>query len=64
METFYGYVTSFNYQTVQGRIALNTRNVRFGSTSWDSRRPPRKGEQVAVVFNDDGHLLSVRALPA
>ena len=67
METLYGYIKSFNYQTVQGRIALNTLNIRFCGTTWDSghhKRAPRKGERVAVVFNDEGQLLSVRALPA
>lgn len=67
METFYGYITSFNYQTGQGRVALTTRTFRFGGAIWDSgqaARSPRKGEQVAVVFNDEGHLMNVRALPA
>lgn len=67
METFYGYITSFNYQTIQGRVALTTRTFRFGDAIWDgglAARSPRKGEQVAVVFDDDGHLVSVRALPA
>ena len=67
METLYGYITSFDYRTVQGRVALTSRTFRFGGAIWDSgrtARSPRKGEQVALEFNDDGKLMSVRALPA
>lgn len=67
MESFYGHITSFDYKNARGRVSLETKTLRFCATTWDSgrpRRPPRAGEQVKVLFNDEGQLLSVRALPA
>lgn len=63
----YGYVTDFDYNTITGKVKLPGRSVSFNATCWDSGppgRPPRKGEGVQVVFNDEGELLSVRSVPA
>lgn len=57
-----GVVTRFG----RGTVRTGTAKFDFGPTSWAPGSParwPRRREEVEVVFNHEGHVLVVRAIP-
>lgn len=62
-----GIISSFNRDTITGRIALDEGGtIKFLSTEYDSGRPvrgPEIGTRVRIVYNAKGQLLVVRRLP-
>jgi hypothetical protein len=59
-----GRIVSFNEDTCVGEVQVDLEVFRFHSTSFRSAtsfRWPRVGEQVELVLNKHGHLVSVEA---
>jgi hypothetical protein len=59
-----GRIVSFDENTCVGEVQVDLEVFRFHSTSFRSAtsfRWPRVGEQVELVLNQHGHLVSVEA---
>lgn len=59
-----GRVVSFDEDTLVGEVQVDLEIYRFHSTSFRSAtsfRWPRVGEQVELILNHHGHLVSVEA---